>query len=145
MFHFILDEIGVRVVGTHNDLRKRRRLLARTVAHKSVKLTLDKVRGAAVDTSVADFLRPRGGAPTPFAAPGFARELAKVFSDAQAKRHDADYDLNVALSEADARLLRVRIRRAIASWRAATSASDKDFKHALCLLILLRGQLRSES
>jgi hypothetical protein len=59
LFHFMLDEVGQRIVGSHNDLRKRRRILARTISHKGIKTTLDRVRGSTVDVSVADFLRRR--------------------------------------------------------------------------------------
>ncbi len=107
-------------------------------------MTLDKVRGAHVDASVEDFLRSPGVAPVPVAPPSFVQNLANAFIDAQAKRHDADYDMNKLLSELDARLLRIRARRVIAAWRAANTAVDRDFKRALCVLILLKGQLRAE-
>jgi hypothetical protein len=70
--------------------------------------------------------------------------LASAFSAAQAKRHDADYNLNEALSEKDARLLAARVGDAIADWRGANTAADKDFKHALCMLMLLKGHLRQQ-
>jgi len=57
LFHFILDETATRVVGTHNDLRRRRRILMRVVTHRGAKITFDKVRGASIDSSVEDFLR----------------------------------------------------------------------------------------
>ncbi|PXA85856.1 hypothetical protein DMC25_09050 [Caulobacter sp. D4A] len=144
LFHFLLEEVGLRIVGSHNDLRRRRRILARTISHKGLATTLDKVRGLSVNASIEEFFLLSNAAP-PVASPPFVRELAKAFLDAQAKRHDADYDMNKPLSETDARLLRSRVRSAIKGWRAARSASDKDFKNALCVLILLRGQLRSES
>jgi hypothetical protein len=77
--------------------------------------------------------------------PLFAQDVAKAFADAQAKRHDADYDLNKVLSATDARLIRLRVRRAIKSWRDATAKDDKDFKTSLCMLMLLKGQLRKET
>lgn len=143
LFHFLLEEVGLRVVGSHNDLRRRRRILARTISHKGLSTALDKVRSANVNSSVEEFLRPSGivGA---VPSPVFVQDLAKAFLDAQAKRHDADYDMNKSLSETDARLLRTRVRKVIKTWRAATSAADKDFKNALCVLILLKGQLRAD-
>lgn len=145
LFHFLLEEAGIRVVGAHNDLRKRRRILARTISHKGAKATLDKVRGTRADPSVEDFLRPVGAAIGPVAPPVFVQNLAKAFADAQAKRHDADYDLNEMLSEQDAKRLRVRVERAIAAGRAANTVADRDFKHALCVLLVLKGQLRAEA
>lgn len=105
LFHFLLDEVATRVVGTHNDLRRRRRILSRTVTHKGAKTALDKARGQRVDPSIEGFLRPPAAPAGPVAPPPFVRNLAHAFSDAQAKRHDADYDLNKPLSELDARLL----------------------------------------
>jgi hypothetical protein len=143
LFHFLLDEVGARVVGTRNDLRTRRRLLSRTVTHNGIKMSLDKVRGARVDTSVEDFLRFPGSVPASVPSPPFVRNLANAFIDAQAKRYDADYDMNKLLSELDARLLRTRAGRVILAWREANTQADRDFKNALCVLILLKGQLRA--
>jgi hypothetical protein len=39
LFHFLLDEVGLKIVGAQNDLRKRRRILARAISHKSMKIT----------------------------------------------------------------------------------------------------------
>lgn len=145
LFHFLLEEVGSRVIGTSNGLRRRRRILARTISHKGALTALGKVRGAHVEASVADFLRPAGHTAQRVATPSFVQDLAKAFSDAQAKRHDADYDMNKQLSETDARLLRSRVRRVIRAWRSARTPADRDTKHALCVLTLMKGQLRLES
>lgn len=71
--------------------------------------------------------------------------MAKTFVDAQAKRHDADYNLNEMLSREDAEKLVSRASEAILTWKTASSPEDQDFKAALCVLMLLRGQLRSET
>jgi hypothetical protein len=144
IFHFLLNEAGRLLIGSTNDLHRRRRTLARTFSHSGTKIALDKVRGARVDDSVADLLRPAGIASGDVVAPAFARELAVVFSDAQAKRHDADYDRNSRLSELDATVLIDRVEKCVRVWRSANSASDRDFKHALCVLMLLKGQLRRD-
>lgn len=107
-----------------------------------MRTAFDKVRGQNVDISVADFFRRT--AADPVASPPFAREMARVFLDAKSKREDADYDRNAILSEADATILISRIENAMRGWSAATSAADRDFKHALFLLMLLKGKLRSE-
>ena len=113
LFHFLLDEAARELIGTHNDLRRRRRTFARMFSHAGIRTALDKIRTANIDTSVADLLRPRGVVSGPVASPSFARDLAAAFSDAQSKRHDADYDLNKDFSEADARLLISRLRGVI--------------------------------
>lgn len=145
LFHFLLEESATRLVGSHNDLRRRRRMLMRSFSHQGIKTTLDKVKGATIDQSVADFFRTTATAIGPVASPQFIQNLTRAFSDAQAKRYDADYNLNEPLSEADARLLRARVRRVTDAWDAAKSAADKDFKNAICLLMVLKGQLRQQN
>ena len=137
IFHFLLEEVGKRIVGTGNALRTRRRILVRSVSHKGARAALSKVKGPAIDPSVRDFF---GGATPPL----FVIGMAKAFADAQTKRLDADYDLNKPLSAGDARVLRARVRRVIGTWRAANSISDRDFKRALCLLVLPNGKLKTE-
>jgi hypothetical protein len=144
LFHFLLEEVSTRIAGTGNDLRIRRRVLARTITHKGLRTALDKVRGAQVNQSVEIFFQ-LGAAGQPIFPPSFAQNLARAFIDAQTKRESADYDLNEPLSETDARVLRIRVRRVIRSWRAATTKVDRDFKHALAILILLKGQLRQDA
>lgn len=102
LFHFILDEVGRHVVGKSPNLRRRRRMLGRTIAHRSIKTTLAKVQGRLVHETVGDFLR-LPGAQGSVAPPTFAQSLAKAFLDAQSKREEADYDLNKPFSENDAR------------------------------------------
>jgi Mg-chelatase subunit ChlI len=109
-----------------------------------MKTALDKVKGRTVEKSVGDFLRPPGVATGTVATPDFARNLAEVFSDAQTKRNAADYNLNTPMSERDAKLLRSRVARAIRNWRGANTAADRDFKHAICMLMLLKGRLRPD-
>jgi uncharacterized protein (UPF0332 family) len=145
LFHFLIEEAANRLVGSHNDFRRRRRIFIRNFTHAGIKVALDRVKGRTVDAVAEDFLRPRGGAAGPVAVPRFAQNLARAFSDAHTKRHDADYDLNKQLSEEDARALRLRIARVTDAWQAANSAADRDFKHALCLLMTLKGQRRQQS
>ncbi len=139
LFHFMLNEMAAKVVGSKHTLMKRRRILARTVTHKGLKTTLGKISGSAIDPSISSFVDAQNNI-----APRFAVRLARTFADAQAKRHDADYDMNKALSELDAKLLHTRVKDVIAEWRSAKSPQDRDFKHAISMLILLKGQLRIE-
>jgi len=144
LFHFLLDEAGNRLVGSQKNMRRRRRIFIRTFTHAGIKTALDKVKGPRnIDSTVEDFFRAQGT--SAIIAPLFAQNLAKLFLDAQRQRHDADYDLNEQLSETDAKLLLARVSRAITDWQRANSAIDRDFKHALCLLMVLRGQLRQQS
>lgn len=144
LFHFLTEQASTRLIGSDNGLRLRRHALARTFTHSGLKLALDKVKGVNVDVGVEPFLRPVG-ATGRAASPNFVRSMAKAFLDAQAMRLDADYDMAASLSEADARSLRARIRHAIRDWSKARSPQDRDFKHALCMLMLLGGRLRKET
>lgn len=67
-----------------------------------------------------------------------------TFSVVQAKRHLADYDLNALISQLDAKTAHRDATRVIRQWRAATSVADRDFKHALSVLLLLQGNLRQD-
>lgn len=145
IFHFLLEEASLRLVGSENDLRRRRRIFARAFTHSGLKTALDKVRGRNVDASVADFLRgPNDAEDEAVSSPAFVQDVANAFRDAQTKRYDADYDLNKNPSEADARLLHTRVSRVIDGWRAAQSPAERDFKHALCMLMVLKGKLRND-
>lgn len=140
LFHFVLDEVGAKIVGTRGELRVRRRIVARSVSHQGAKQAFSRVKGDVIETAFQDYF---GLGNT--SAPRFARQVALAFVDAQAKRHDADYDMNKPFTETDARLLSMRVRRVIAGWRAAKTPRDRDFKQALSLLILLNGKLRTDS
>jgi hypothetical protein len=142
LYHFLIEEAATRLIGTHSTLLRRRRLLVRSFTHAGVKAALDKFSRAVVDQSVAEFVRPAGLASANVPSPQYAQDMAKAFSDAQAKRHDADYDLNKGLSERDAALLAARVTSAVGTWRAARTPADRDFKHAFCMLMLLKGKLR---
>lgn len=144
MFHFLVDEAARSLVGTNHDQRRRRRTVTRLFNHAGFKTALGKVSGAKADASVVDLLRRRGLSTGAVEPPAFVRDVAHVFAEAQAARHDADYDLNVNVGEADAHVLLARVRQAIAEWRAADSPADRDFKQALGLLMLLNGNMRRD-
>ena len=143
LFHFLLDDAARLIVGTHHPLQTRRRSFIRTFTHKAVLTSFNKVKGRTIDPSVDAFLRS-GPAPATFRAPEFARGMATTFADAQAKRHDADYDLDAVLMAEDASQLIERVEQAIAGWRAADTQTDRWFKHGLFLLMALKGNLRQE-
>ncbi len=144
IFHFLLEETGERLIGTHDDLRRRRRVLVRTLSHAGLRTALLKMRGSSVDRSVDELFRLPSAPVGPVPCPSFIQGIAQTFLDAQAKREDADYDLNAVLSETDARLLLSRVKHSIAGWRVANTAADRDFKLALVSLFLLKGQLRKD-
>jgi hypothetical protein len=97
LFHFLVEAAGYMIIGAHSDLRRRRRTFAREFDHRGMKTALEKVGGGTVHASVADLLRPQGSASGNMPSPDFAREMATAFLNAQAKRHNADYDLNAAM------------------------------------------------
>jgi hypothetical protein len=142
LFHFLLEEASNRLVGSHKELRQRRRIFIRTFSHAGIKAALDKVKGRNIDSTVEDFFRLQTTPAGRIAVPAFIQNLARAFADSQGKRHDADYDLNKALSETDARVLLTRVMIVIRGWQTANSVADRDFKNSLCLLMSLRAQLR---
>jgi len=144
VFHFMLDEVSRYLIGTHNDLRRRRRTLSRVFTQAGIRMALDKVRWPRVDPGVADLLRPRGAATGAVVTPDFAMAMARVLSDMQALRHKADYNLNREFTATEAEALIARVREVIATWHAADPAANRYFKHALSMRMLLRGQLRRD-
>ena len=141
LFHFLSLAVTRRVIGSENALKRRRQILARSLTHAGLRLALEKLSGQYIEASVEDFLRPTGTIGR-VAPPSFAQAMARTFADAQTMRYDADYDLNRTLSERDARLLLLRIRLVIRWWRRDKDAASRDFKHALAVLMLTKGQLR---
>ena len=140
LFHFILDEAAIRIVGAGNDLRQN--LFVRTLSHASLSTTFGKLKGDTIDRSVEDLFRPPGSSPGAIATSAFLQQLATAYLDARVKREDADYNLNEPLSETDALRLRRRVIRAIEGWQAATAPSDHDLKHAVAVLLFARGRLK---
>jgi hypothetical protein len=145
LFHFLLDEATRAVVGSHHDLRHRRRIFARSFSHSGIKATLAKVSGVTVDASIAALLRQRGVGAAKVVSPRFVMLMSGTFSDVHSQRQDADYDLNEDFDEADARIAIKRVRDAIDAWKAADTQADRHFKNALSMLMLLKGQLRRET
>lgn len=137
LFHFLLEECSSRIVGVGAGLLRRRRIAARIVSHRSLKRTFSKVGGGAISADLHEYFGVE-------AAPEFVRVLALVTLRAQDQRLEADYDLNAIASEANARVLIDDVEAAISGWQRSNEAADRDFKHALSLLLILQGQLRRD-
>lgn len=144
LFHFLVAEISTRLVGEAPALSRRRHALERVLTHAGLKLALDKVRGREADSGIADLLRPAGTGVAAVIVPDFARNMAANFADLQAERHDADRDWNTTFAMIDALLRCDSVADAIAAWESADTPVDRDVKHALALLMLLRGRLRAD-
>ncbi len=143
LFHFLLDEATLTLVGERATRARRRRILARTLSHRGTLSALNKFKGEFVAADIAEFVR-RGSGTGPVPSPLFARIFAKTFEDALNKRHDADYDLNKVLTERDARTIIERVETAMSVWQAASGARDSDNKRVLSILLLLQGKLRNQ-
>lgn len=137
LFHFLLEECSSRVVGVGPGLLRRRRIAARIVSHRGLKRTLSKVGGGAISPDLHEYFGV-------VVAPEFIRTLAVVTLRAQDQRLEADYDLNAVVSETTATVLIDDVEAAIAGWQANNNVADRDFKHALGLLLVLQGQLRRD-
>ena len=142
IFHFCLDETAQRLIGTGNDLRNRRRLFIRTLSHTGLTTAFGKLKGPSIERSVEELFRLPTTPDGPIATPDFLRHLATAYLDAKVKREDADYNLNEPLSEIDARQLRRRVKNAIDDWNRSTGPHDRDMKHAVAILLSLKGKLR---
>jgi hypothetical protein len=144
IFHFCLDEAALRLAGTSNELRHMRRVYIRTFTHTGLTTAFGKLKGANIEQSIDVLFRRSGTPPGPIATPAFLQQLATAYLDAKAKREDADYNLSEPLSATDASQLYRRVRRAIRAWEQATTTADRDTKHAVALLLSLKGQLRKD-
>jgi len=135
LFHFLLNEATTSIVGGTSGLLKRRRAAARAFTHAGMRQALDRGQRPQAYASLQTFLGTD-------VCPPFARRMAQTFSRAQEQRHDADYDLNAALSEIDALTLARDVEVAIEEWLHAATSPHRDFTNALYLLMLLKGDLR---
>lgn len=144
LFHYLAAETSELLVGREPALLARCRTLERVLAHGGLKQALGKVTGSNVDPAVADLLCPPGQVSKAVRVPVFVRQMARTFSDAQAARHEADYNWNATITLQEARLWCLRVTDAMIAWHEADSPADRDFKHALALLMLLRGRLRPD-
>lgn len=142
IFHFCLDEAALRLVGTGGELRQRRRLFIRTLSHSGLTAGFGKLKGATIDRSVEDLFRSPSDAPGPVAVPAFVQQIATAYLTAKAMREDADYNLSAPLSASDARKIRRRVHLALQAWTGANTQADRDAKHAVALLLSLKGRLR---
>jgi hypothetical protein len=79
LFHFLLEETGKRLVGSHNDLRRRRHIFIRTLTHAGIKAALDRVRARNVDAILGEFFRAPASAAGSVAVPLFVQNLARAF------------------------------------------------------------------
>ncbi len=134
----------MRLVGTSSDLRPMRRAYIRTFTHTGLTTAFGKLKGASLDPSIDILFRRPATPPGPIATPAFIRQIATAYLDAKAKREDADYNLNEPLSATDASQLHRRVRLAMQAWEQATTPADRDTKHALALLLSLKGQIRKD-
>jgi hypothetical protein len=142
VFHFLIEEATASVMGTASPIA-RRQALSRSFTHAGMKTAMGKMAGKTVDASVQTLFQAAGASSDVIVVPRFAREMAKIFIDAQTKREAADYHLADKFNADDARVLRSRVGGAIKQWQEADTPSDRDFKHCMCVLLLMKGQLRS--
>lgn len=143
IFHFLIADAASKIVGAGGSLQRRRRVFVRTFSHAGLTAALGKMKGSNIDPSIADLFVSASAATRTAPTPPFIRLMATTYLDAKAKREDADYNLNKPLSAQDASHLRRTVIRAIRAWEGANSASDRDAKHAVAILISAKGQLRA--
>ncbi len=143
LFHFVLLEIGEKIVGSGSNLRLRRQIFIRNIAHFQIKEAANKLRKtfkSPDDDNLMKFLDANFTEKS-LTLPSFVLDLMFAIIDAQKKRHDADYNLSQKLTLKDARVLLKQVKISIDAWK---NANDKNLKHAICLFFLLGGKLRAE-
>lgn len=145
VFHFVIERSAVALCGGATDARPLRSMLARAFQHGAM-------RAVAVSWNEASAALSKGkgphGLPAPVAAalvelnagiPAELAELAATFADLQEWRHEADYNLSVPISRADA------IARGSDAERVVTILWPAIEKHPttplFLLAMLVQGQL----
>lgn len=113
LFHFLLDEIGVQLVGAARRDRRLRQALARSVDHSAFRECADR------------FLAGPGSLPEPLrrcipdgsAASEDLSFVAKSFVELQRMRHAADYDLGIQITRPEAERAHWLATESIARWQ----------------------------
>ncbi len=126
-FHYLTEETCRELLGTQNDKRRYRHILARAFDHGCMKEACVAFGGRSLPTKVANSL------PKVFAIPPDLQLVAQTFVQAQEKHHLADYDRNARFTRWDVAGFIHEVRRAIGSFETIDNANPRQF-FLVCLL-----------
>ena len=110
LFHFLVNHACRAVLGTSNDLRPYRNILARAYQHGVMASACKSFAGTTLPKSIQKRL------PAGFKVPPDLTCVAQTFRDAQEKRHLADYDPGQHFRRSDVLALIRDIEDAITSF-----------------------------
>jgi uncharacterized protein (UPF0332 family) len=127
LFHFLVDQACRSLLGTSNDRRPFRDVLARAFQHQSMANACKPFAGGALPRSMQTRL------PAAFTVPPNLRNFAHTFRDAQEKRHLADYDLTRKFARSEVLAIIRDVEQAIHLFSTIRGRPDTKFFLA-CLL-----------
>ncbi|MBI2827344.1 MAG: hypothetical protein HYX69_21940 [Planctomycetia bacterium] len=127
LFHFFLDQAWRTFLGTQNDVRVYRDVLARAFDHGCMKDACSSFAGGTLPKSVSK------GLPSSFRVPHDLQDVAATFVEAQEKRHLADYDRSERFTRSDVKAFVQQIHSAMGRFEATPDVNLRRFFLA-CLL-----------
>lgn len=127
LFHYLIDQACRELLGTQNDKRVYRHVLARAFDHGCMKEACVAFRDVSLPKKMA------GALPSAFAIPPELQFVAETFVQAQEKRHIADYDLSTRFARWDVAGFIHEVERAIATFESVTNVNSRQF-FLVCLL-----------
>jgi uncharacterized protein (UPF0332 family) len=127
LFHCLVDLACRCIIGTANERRPYRDVLARSFQHRSMVGACHSFAGGSLPRKIADRL------PTGFMVPTDIRNVAQIFCEAQEKRHLADYDTAQTFTRSDVLALIRDVEQAMALLSAAKDRAETRFFFG-CLL-----------
>jgi len=130
LFHFLIEEATLLVVGTPHSSKPLRQLVGRSFTHAAMK-------EASVEmgkSTPRDLLKPFWIL-YPVTSCAELQRIASSFIDLQQERHRADYNLSQPFTQKEAELLVKRARSALTDWEQFRRTNpDLARFYALCLL-----------
>jgi hypothetical protein len=127
LFHFLVEESCRTILGTQNDSRAYRDVLARAFDHSSMKQACASFEGGTLPTSVLK------GLPSPFLIEADLQQVAATFVEAQEKRHLADYDRSERFARKDVEGFVEQVQSAMDKYAVLSDANVRRF-FLTCLL-----------
>jgi hypothetical protein len=127
LFHFLVDQACIAIVGGAHDRRGFRHVLARAFEHSTMADTCKSFAGGQLPKGV------RSRLPRAYQVRPELRRIAHTFRDAQERRYLADYDLAQGLRRAQVLALIRDVEEALENYRRVRAEPDVRFFLA-CLL-----------
>ncbi|MBX9792452.1 MAG: hypothetical protein K2Y37_26425 [Pirellulales bacterium] len=121
LFHFLVEESCRNLVGSANEQRTYRDVLARAFEHGAMKDACASFSGGTLPKGVSK------GLPTGFQIEQTLQEICAVFVDAQEKRHLADYDRSERFGRSDVQAFIADVTSAIEKFARLAHQNARKF------------------